>query len=82
MGPGRDNTRDNIQCVQPVQSVHGISQFGRLGRRWMHLQATVKVEGLVDCMVRGGSSPLGRTRKAPEIMRFRGDSEGDLERNA
>ena len=33
-------------------------------------------------MVRGGSSPLGRTGKAPEIEHFRGCSVGDLEKNA
>jgi hypothetical protein len=61
----RDNTPDNIHCVQPVQSVHGTPQVGRSGRSWKHLPAPPKVEGLVDFMVRGGSSPLGRTGKAP-----------------
>jgi hypothetical protein len=28
------------------------------------------VEGLVDCMVRGGSNPLGRTREAPHSGAF------------
>ena len=31
---------------------------------WKHLRAPIQVEGLVDFMVRGGSSPLGRSGKA------------------
>jgi hypothetical protein len=43
---------------------------------WRVLHPGDGVDGLVDCKVRGGSSPLGRTRKAPEIERFRGCSAG------
>ncbi len=32
---------------------------------WKHLRAPCKVEGLVDFLVRGGSSLVGRTGKAP-----------------
>jgi hypothetical protein len=38
-------------------------QTGGDGRPWPHLHRPYLVEGLVDCMVRGGSSPLGRILK-------------------
>jgi hypothetical protein len=38
---------------------------GRIRCRRTRLHGPFKVEGLVDCMVRGGSSPLGRIGKAP-----------------
>ena len=66
----RDNTRDNIQCVHYVQSVHEPARFGRSGRPWKHLHGPYKVEGLVDRMVRGSSSLLGRTGKAPHSGAF------------
>src|SRR5947209_18893260 len=47
-----------------LHSVPGTAQFGRFRRRRKHLRAASEVEGLVDFMVRGGSSPLGRTAKA------------------
>ena len=55
-------TSSSVQCVQCVQQT---DQFGRFGRPWKHLRALYRVEGLVDFMVRGGSSPLGRTGRAP-----------------
>jgi len=62
-GPAsRDNSRDNIHCVHYV---HEPARFGRSGRPWKHLHARFKVEGLVDRMVRGSSSLLGRTGKTP-----------------
>ena len=63
--PWRGNTRGNIRSVQCVQCVQQTDQFGRFGRPWKHLRALYRVEGLVDFMIRGGSSPLGRTGRAP-----------------
>jgi hypothetical protein len=69
-GRARDNIRDNIHSVQPVHYVQKFSQFGRFGRPSKHLHDPNTVEGLVDFMVRGGSSPLGRTGKAPHSGAF------------
>jgi hypothetical protein len=59
-----------IQRVQYVQRVHEPARFGRSGRPRKHRHEPFKVEGRVDCMVRGGSSPLGRTGKAPQSRAF------------
>ena len=59
-------TRGNVHPVHCVQGVYGTSQPGRFGRHLKHLRGPIQVEGLVDCKVRGGSSPLGRMRKAPQ----------------
>jgi hypothetical protein len=45
-------------------------RYGRFGRHWTYLHFSYKVEGLVDLLVRGGSSPLER------IASFRGPSSG------
>jgi hypothetical protein len=36
----------------------------------LHLRGPIKVEGLVDCKVRGGSRPLGRMRTSPTARGF------------
>ncbi len=40
-------------------------RYGRSRRHWEYLRFSYKVEGLVDRLVRGGSSPLGRIEKSP-----------------
>ena len=44
----RDNTRDNIHCVQGVQSVQKTPRFAGVGRQQTHLRGVIRVEGLVD----------------------------------
>jgi beta-phosphoglucomutase-like phosphatase (HAD superfamily) len=59
------NTRDNIHPVQGVQSVQNTHRFAALGHQQTHLRGAIRVEGLVDGLVRGSSSLLGRTGKPP-----------------
>ena len=45
-------------------------RYGRFRPCWTYLNFSYKVEGLVDRMVRGGSSPLERTRIAQKSVGF------------
>src|SRR5580692_8538877 len=53
-------TSHPVQCVQYVQET---AQNGRSGRPWAHLLAVSEVEGLVEIVLRSGSSPLGHIEK-------------------
>jgi hypothetical protein len=52
----------NTRPSRPVRCVQKASQSGRSEHPRTHIPRMNRVEGLVDRMVRGGSSPLGRTK--------------------
>jgi hypothetical protein len=56
-----------VRCVRCVRET---PQNERSGRRRTYFAPTNKVEGLVDRLVRGGSSPLGRMEKACKSVAF------------
>jgi hypothetical protein len=66
----RDNTRGDSHPFHRVQCVKQTPRFGRPGRCPTHLQSAYLVEGLVDRMVRGSPSLLGRMEKSPASRGF------------
>jgi len=72
--PGGVATRENtVRTSTPFDRSNGSSQLGKLvnpDARKPIDTARMRLRGLVDCVVRGGSSPLGRIEKALQTGDF------------